>query len=89
MSLGFQDVEDPRFLDIRQPNVERFSAGRLYPQDITLVHIYVSGLVEIRAIVRPEGLNQLKTTPFEIEPATFLLVAQCLKQLRHHVTSCF
>ena len=32
--------------------------------------------------MRPEGLCQRKT-PSEIEPATFQLVAQCLKQLRH------
>ena len=39
--------------------------------------------------MRPEGLRQRKIlmTPLGIEPATFQLVAQCLKQLRYRVTS--
>jgi hypothetical protein len=33
----------------------------------------------------PEGLNQrVPVTPSRTEPETFRLVAQCLKQLRHH-----
>jgi hypothetical protein len=40
--------------------------------------------------MRLEGLGQLKypATSFGIEPATFLLVAQCRNQLRYGVPVC-
>jgi hypothetical protein len=52
-------------------------AGLPLPPGTFLVLISVRGSVELGAIVRMEGLGQLKNpmTSSEIEPATFRLVA--------------
>jgi hypothetical protein len=63
-------------------------AGRPLTPGRFLVLISVTGLVDPRAIVRLDGLAQLKNPMIssEIEPAIFRLVAECLNQIRYRVT---
>ena len=72
----------PEFLDSRHMKVVKLSAlwtGRLHPltQEISLALISVKVCVDLRAILRPEGLSQLKIpmTPSGIEPATIRFVS--------------
>jgi hypothetical protein len=62
-------------------------AGRPSPPRRFLVIISVRGWVNSRAMVRLEGLGQLKkkSTSSGLEPATFQLVAKCLNELRYRV----
>jgi hypothetical protein len=87
---GYQEVEVPKIL--RQ---SARKCGKVVspthrpplPQEIFLLLISVRGWVDLRAIVRPEGLYQWKIpmTPLGIDPATFWFVAQCLN---HCATAC-
>ena len=63
---GSRMLRFPEFVDSRNMKVTTFmfrlstvlSPGRLYPQEITLVLTSVTGRVETRTTVRPDGLNQ-------------------------------
>jgi hypothetical protein len=87
MPWKFQEVKASRFKDSRHIKVVRLAAlhtGLLYAQETFLVLISVRWWINSRAIVRQEGLCQWKNSK-AIEPATFLLAAQCLSRQRRRV----
>ena len=74
----------PEFLYNRHMKVVRLSAlwtCRLYPKEISLIIISVTGRVDPKVTVWAEGSNQWKIfmKPSGNEPATFPLVVQCLE----------
>ena len=63
---GFQEPEAPRFQDIRHMKGLRLSVlstGRLYPQDIFLVHISLIGPASSVGIATDFGLDDLESNP--------------------------
>jgi len=87
---GFQEVEDPRFQEIRHMKVVRLSAlrtGRLYPPGNFPGTHFCKRLNQTQSHSATEGLCQWKIpmTSSGIEPSALRLVAQCLNQHRHCV----
>jgi hypothetical protein len=92
--IGLWDIEAPTF---SRQSVHRWRWGyqpyapaALYPQIVTWYSFMLESWSDTRAIVRLEGLGQLKIpmASSEIETATFRLVVQCLSQLRYRVPRC-
>jgi hypothetical protein len=85
MPIGFQELEAPRFQDIRHMNVVRLSV-LFTTQEIFLVLISVRGCVNPRAIMWPErlclrkipmihGESNLRTCSIVSQTATTVVIA--------------
>jgi len=86
--LSFPDFKDNQHIKIMR--LWALNTGRLYPQEIFLVLIFLRGWVNPRVIVRPEEKNEKPQLHHrESNPRLIWLVAQCLKQLRHRVLPCY
>jgi hypothetical protein len=83
--LGCERSRLPYLLHCRLVSLKRLAA--LYSPGKFLVLISVRGWVHPRAMVRLEGLAQLKNpmTSSGFDPAAIRLVAKCLKPLRYRV----
>jgi hypothetical protein len=86
-TIGLWDVEAPIFF--RQSahrwrwGCQPYAPAAFYTPGRFLVLISVRGWVDLRAIVRLEGLCEVNSSG--IETATFRLAAYCLNQLRYLV----
>jgi hypothetical protein len=79
----FKTISTWRWWDCQPYTLAAFT-----PAGYILVLISVTGWVDLRAILQPEGLCQWKipVTSLGIKPMTFQLVVQCLKQLYCHMS---
>jgi len=67
--------------------LQPYAQAAFTPHKIFLVLIFLTDWVDPRAVMRPERLCHWKIpmTPSGIEPASFQLVAQCLKHVPHRL----